>query len=67
MVPKTLNDDQKGCLNKVSAEMLQRLETEPHFLTQVITDDENDRETKKQSEERHTPQSSREKKASMSK
>jgi hypothetical protein len=34
---KKLNDDQKVRRNEVSAEMLERLETEPDFLTRVIT------------------------------
>jgi hypothetical protein len=56
----------------MSAEMLERLETEPDFLTGVITDDESwfveyDPETKRQSEEWHTPQSPRQKKALVSK
>jgi hypothetical protein len=40
MVPENLNDDQKARRNEVSAEMLQRLETEPDFLNGVITGDE---------------------------
>jgi hypothetical protein len=56
MVPKILSDDQKARRNEVSAEMLQRLESEPGFLTRVITGDESwfyeyDPDTKRQSEE----------------
>jgi hypothetical protein len=56
MVLKILNDDQKTRRNEVSAEMLERLETEPNFLNRVITGDESwlfeyDPETKRQSEE----------------
>jgi hypothetical protein len=40
MVPENLNDNQKVHRNKVSAEMLERLETEPDFLNRVITGDE---------------------------
>jgi hypothetical protein len=55
MIPKNLNDDQKARRNEVSAEMLQRLETESDFLNRVITDDESwvfeyAPETKRQSE-----------------
>jgi hypothetical protein len=52
--------------------MLERLETEPDFLNRIITGDESwffeyDPETKTQSEEWHTPQSPKQKKALMSK
>jgi hypothetical protein len=40
MVPKNLNDDQKGRRNAVSAKRLERLETEPDFHNRVTTDDE---------------------------
>jgi predicted unusual protein kinase regulating ubiquinone biosynthesis (AarF/ABC1/UbiB family) len=40
MVPKNLNDYQKARRNEVSAEMLERLESEPDFLIRVITGDE---------------------------
>jgi hypothetical protein len=40
MVPENLNDDQKAHRNEVSAEMLQRLETEPDFVNGVVTGDE---------------------------
>jgi hypothetical protein len=67
-----LNDDQKARRNEVSAEILERLETEPGLLNRVITGDESwffeyDPETRKQSEEWHTPQSPRQKIARMSK
>jgi hypothetical protein len=60
MVSKNLNDYQKARQNEVSAEMLERLETEPDFLNWVITGDESwffeyDPETKRQSEEWLTP------------
>jgi hypothetical protein len=69
---KNLNDDQKARRNEVSVEMLERLETESDFLNRVITGDESwfseyGPETKRQSEEWHTPQSPRQKKARMSK
>jgi hypothetical protein len=72
MVPKDLNDDQKASRNDVSAEMLERLETEAHFLNGVIIDDESwfleyDPEIKRQREEWHTPQSPRQRKARMNK
>jgi hypothetical protein len=72
MVPKKLNDDQKACLNEVSAEMLERLETEPDVLNRIITADESwffecDPETRRLSEEWHTPQSLRQKKTRISK
>jgi hypothetical protein len=52
--------------------MLEQLETEPDFLNRVITGDESsffeyDPETKRQSEEWHTPHSPRQKEARMSK
>jgi predicted unusual protein kinase regulating ubiquinone biosynthesis (AarF/ABC1/UbiB family) len=40
MVPKILKDDQKASRKEVSAEMLERLETESDFLIPVITGDE---------------------------
>jgi hypothetical protein len=40
MVPKNLNDGQKGRRNEVSAEKLEQLESEPDFLNRVITGDE---------------------------
>jgi hypothetical protein len=41
MVPKKLNNDgKKAGRNEVSAEMLERLETEPDFLSRVMTGDE---------------------------
>lgn len=67
MVPKILNDYRKAGRYDMSAEMTERLETEPDFLTRVMTCDESwvfeyDPENKWQSEECHTPQSPREKK-----
>jgi hypothetical protein len=69
---KYLNDDQKASRKEVSAEMLERLETESDFLIPAITGDESwffeyDPETKCQNEELHTPQPPREKKARMRK
>jgi hypothetical protein len=65
-LPKNLNDDRKARRNEVSTEMLERLETEPDFLTRVITADERwfceyDRDTERQSEDvtRHSPQDRR--------
>jgi hypothetical protein len=40
MVPTNLNDVRKARRNEVSAETLERFETEPDFLYRVITDDE---------------------------
>jgi hypothetical protein len=40
MVPKSSSDDQKARRKEVSAEMLERPETEPDFLNWVITGDE---------------------------
>jgi hypothetical protein len=56
MVPKNSNSNQKARRNEVSAEMLQRLQTEPDFLNPVITGDESwlfeyDSETMRQSED----------------
>jgi hypothetical protein len=72
MVPKNLNDDLKACRNEVSAGMTDRLETESDLLTRVMTSDESwflacDTETKRHSEEWHTPQSPTQKKARKSK
>jgi hypothetical protein len=67
-----LNNNQKAGRIKVSTEMVERLEIELDFLTQVITGDQNwvfeyDAETWKQCEEWHTPKSPRQKKARISK
>jgi gamma-glutamyl phosphate reductase len=64
MLPKKLNDDQKARRNEVSAEMLDRLETEPDFLNRVTTGYESlvfeyDPQTERESEEIHTPHSPR--------
>jgi hypothetical protein len=40
MFPKNLNDDQEARRNEVSAEMLERLDTEPEFVNRFITGDE---------------------------
>jgi hypothetical protein len=60
MVLEKLNDDPKAGRNEVSTEMLQRLETERDFLNRFITGDESlffeyDPQTKRQSEDWHTP------------
>jgi hypothetical protein len=56
MVSKNLNDDQRARRKEVSAEMLERLETEPDILNWVVIGNESwffeyDPETKRQSEE----------------
>jgi hypothetical protein len=38
-IPENMNGNQKARRNEVSAEMLERLETELDFLTRVITSD----------------------------
>jgi hypothetical protein len=40
LVPESCNDDRNAGGNKVSAEMLERLETETDFLYRAITGDE---------------------------
>jgi hypothetical protein len=40
MVPENFNDDQKARGIEVSAGMVERLETEPHFLNRVMTGEE---------------------------
>lgn len=40
MVPKNVNDYQRGRRNEASPEMFKQLETEPDFLNRVITGDE---------------------------
>ncbi|GFV53550.1 putative DD34D transposase [Trichonephila clavipes] len=72
LVPKVLTDVQKQNRKTVSKDLLERIEEEPHFFDNVITGDESwffqyDSETKRQSNEWHTPQSPRQKKARMSK
>jgi hypothetical protein len=72
MVPKILNDDQKARRNELSAEILERLETEPDFHSRDITGAgsrflEYGPETKGQSEECHAPLSPREKKVRVNK
>jgi hypothetical protein len=59
-VEKYFNDDQNAGRKELSEEILERLNTEPHFLTRVITGNESwfyeyDPETKRESEELHTP------------
>jgi hypothetical protein len=70
MVPENLNDNQKACQNEVSAETLERLETEPDFLNRVIRSYKSwffecCPEVKRQNE--GPPQAPRQKKARMSK
>jgi hypothetical protein len=70
--PKNLNDDQKKRRNEASAEMLERLETQPDFPTRVKTGDESwffeyNPETNRQNKKWHTSQSPGRKKARMSK
>lgn len=71
MVPRLLNDDQKGRRMQVCQDILERLETEPDFLRRVITGDESwvfeyDPETKRQSLQWKSPASPRPKKARQS-
>ncbi|GFX68542.1 histone-lysine N-methyltransferase SETMAR [Trichonephila clavipes] len=72
LVPKVLTDVHKQSREAVSKDLLERVEEDPHFFNNVITGEESwffqyDPETKRQSNEWHTPQSSRQKKARMSK
>jgi hypothetical protein len=72
MVPKNLNDDQESRRNEMSVEMLEGLETEQNSLDRLITSDESwffeyDPEIKRQSEEWHPPQFTRQRKDRMSK
>ncbi|KAK8395421.1 hypothetical protein O3P69_006220 [Scylla paramamosain] len=71
MVPRLLNDDQKGRRMQVCQDILERLETEPDLLRRVITGDESwvfeyDPETKRQSLQWKSPASPRPKKARQS-
>ncbi|KMQ83968.1 histone-lysine n-methyltransferase setmar-like protein [Lasius niger] len=71
LVPKHLSVEQKAIRLKICQDLLGRLEIEPNFLDKVITGDESwmyeyDPETKQQSEEWHTKNSPRSKKARMS-
>jgi hypothetical protein len=72
LVPKYLSSEQKEHRQFVCRDLLDRLVTEPNFMTRVITGDkswvsEYDPETKRQSSEWHTSTSPRPKKARMSK
>ena len=72
LVPKVLTDDQKQRRVAACEDLLQRVEEDPGFLDNVITEDESwifeyDPETKRQSSEWHTSASPRPKKARMSK
>ena len=71
-VPKNLTLEQKDNRRDVSLDILQRIESDREFLSNVITGDESwifeyDPETKRQSQEWHTSSSPRPKKARMSK
>jgi hypothetical protein len=65
MVPTNLNNDKKASRNEVSTEMLERLKTEPDFLSRVIIGEKIGfwNMTLKW----HTPKSPRQKKARISK
>jgi len=72
MVPKNLTTEQKANRKDVCLDLLDHLEREPEFFSHVITGDESwileyDPETKRQSQEWHTANSPRPKKARMSK
>ena len=72
MVPKNLTTEQKANWRDVCLDILDRLERETEFLSHVITGDESwvleyDYETKRQSQEWHSANSPRLKKAKMSK
>jgi hypothetical protein len=71
VVPKHLSVEQKANRLEICQNLLERLEIEPNFLDKVITGEESwmfeyDPETKRQSEEWHTKNSPRPKKACMS-
>ncbi|GFS78018.1 putative DD34D transposase [Trichonephila clavipes] len=70
LVPKVLTDIQKQNRESISKDLLERNEENPHFFDNAITGDESyqyNSETKRQSNEWHSPQSPRQKKARMSK
>ena len=72
IVPKNLTTEQKANRRDVRLDLLDCLEREPEFFSQVITGDEScileyDPETKRQSRELHTANSPHPKKARMSK
>ena len=72
MVPKNLTTEQKANRRDVCLDLLDRLERVPEFFSRVITGDESwilkyEPETKRQSREWHTANSSHPKKARMSK
>jgi len=72
MVPKNLTTEQKANQRDVCLDLLDHLEREPELFSHVITGDESwileyDPETKHQSQEWHTANSPRPKKAKMSK
>jgi hypothetical protein len=69
VVPENFDDDQKARQKVVSAEVSERLETEPKFLNLVITGDERwffeyDPETNRHSEAWHMPVSTTEEESS---
>lgn len=72
MVPKNLTIEQKDTRKNVCVDLLEKIANDPEFFNCVITGDESwifeyDPETKRQSEEWHTPSSPRPKKCRMSK
>ena len=72
MVPKLLSDEQKSRRMRVCEEILQQLEVNEDFLSNVITGDESwifqyDPETKRQSRQWKSPSSPRPRKARMCK
>ncbi|KAL1129330.1 hypothetical protein AAG570_013859 [Ranatra chinensis] len=72
LVAKVLTDDQKNQRVAEATKLMERVEIQPDFLNYVITGDETwcfeyAPETKRQSSERHTPESSKPKKARISK
>ncbi|GFX26104.1 protein GVQW3 [Trichonephila clavipes] len=68
LLPKVLTDVQKQNREAVLKDLLERIEEDPLFFNNLITGDKSwfyqyDTETKRQSNEWHTPQSPRQKKA----
>ena len=72
VVPTNLTTEQKANRRDLCLDLLDRLEREPEFFSHIIRGDESwileyDPETKRQSQEWHTANSARLKKARMSK
>jgi len=72
MVPKKITTEQKANRSDVCLDLLDHLESEPESFSYVITGDESwileyNPETKRQSQEWHTANSPRPRKARMSK